>query len=78
MVAISGEKINKMFDLFIDTIKIKNNVFDFYFGFIFLQIYTGRLDLNRTLTENGILKDELEFEHPPSIWLYYSDDFTIA
>lgn len=38
----------------------------------------GRLDLDKTLSENGILKNDFEFDHPPSLWLYYADDFTIA
>lgn len=31
----------------------------------------------RTLTENGIVK-EAHTSVPPSIWLFYNDDFTVA
>lgn len=37
----------------------------------------GSLDMHRTLTENGILK-EAHTSIPPAIWLFYNDDFTIA
>ncbi|XP_055921240.1 cytochrome b5 domain-containing protein 1 [Eupeodes corollae] len=35
-----------------------------------------RLFFNKTLTENGFFKENHGI--PPSIWLYYSDDLTIA
>ncbi|XP_017151259.1 cytochrome b5 domain-containing protein 1 [Drosophila miranda] len=40
----------------------------------------GQLDLNGTLDENGLIDEEdcdVELP-PPSIWLYYTDDITIA
>ncbi|XP_055384267.1 cytochrome b5 domain-containing protein 1 [Condylostylus longicornis] len=36
---------------------------------------SGRLNLNFTLTENGILPEKHDIK-PPSIWLFYSDDLT--
>lgn len=36
---------------------------------------SGKLEFNRTLTENGIFD---EAGPAPSLWLFYNDDFTIA
>lgn len=40
----------------------------------------GPLNLNRTLDENGLLdEEECDVElPPPALWLYYTDDLTIA
>ncbi|XP_037927149.1 cytochrome b5 domain-containing protein 1 [Hermetia illucens] len=39
---------------------------------------SGRLFLNRTLTENGIPATKDEIGPPPSLWLFYTNDFTIG
>jgi len=64
-------------------------IFVFIFMYIYIYIYYNNpkqgkgcsvLDLNGTLDENGLTDEEdstLELP-PPSIWLYYTDDITIA